>query len=636
MEMAKRIWFSLVGQPIFLLVLFSPLIPFVCGRNVQNSPSGLYGFTGISSFRLINRRSLLTCPDPNPYLAINVTSVDPLANEQNVTVTVSGVIIPDKSDWVAMISPSDSDVSSCPVNSIMYQQTGDFSSLPLLCHYPVKAQFLSMDPSYLKCGKKECRTHASNVCVLRTCSGSITFHVVNIRTDIEFVFFTGGFETPCILRRSQPLKFANPKMPLYGHLSSIDSTATSMRLTWVSGDRSPQEVQYGDGKSQKSTVSTFTRGDMCTSDLASPAKDFGWHDPGYIHSAVMTGLQSSQTYSYRYGSESAGWSEKINFHTPTAGGSDKVRIVAFGDMGKAPRDLSVEHFIQPGSIMVIEAIEKEVASGNVDAVFHIGDISYATGFLVEWDYFLHLIHPVASRVSYMTAIGNHERDYVDSGSVYETPDSGGECGIPYETYFPMPSSSKDKPWYSIDMGSIHFTVISTEHDWTQESEQYKWIEKDLASVDRSKTPWVIFTGHRPMYSSQGGGIIPSVDQRFTKAVEPLLMKHKVDLVLFGHVHNYERSCFLYEGECKGMPNKDKSGLDTYDNTNYTAPIHAIIGMAGFSLDAFPIIVGKWSLVRASEFGYFRIQGTKEQLSLEFVSMRTENVEDKFNIIKAKR
>ena len=51
----------------------------------------------------------------------------------------------------------------------------------------------------------------------------------------------------------------------------------------------------------------------------------------------------------------------------------------------------------------------EVKSGNVDSIFHIGDISYATGFLVEWDYFLNLIRPVASRVSYMTAIGNHER-----------------------------------------------------------------------------------------------------------------------------------------------------------------------------------------------------------------------------------
>ena len=55
--------------------------------------------------------------------------------------------------------------------------------------------------------------------------------------------------------------------------------------------------------------------------------------------------------------------------------------------------------------------------------------------------------------------------------MYPTPDSGGECGVPYETYFPMPISAKDKPWYSIEQGSVHFTVMSTEHDWHKNSEQ---------------------------------------------------------------------------------------------------------------------------------------------------------------------
>lgn len=62
----------------------------------------------------------------------------------------------------------------------------------------------------------------------------------------------------------------------------------------------------------------------------------------------------------------------------------------------------------------------EINSGHVDSIFHIGDISYATGFLVEWDFFLHQISPVASRVSYMTAIGNHERYalFYYSGNAY--------------------------------------------------------------------------------------------------------------------------------------------------------------------------------------------------------------------------
>lgn len=32
-------------------------------------------------------------------------------------------------------------VDICPQNILLYEQTGDFSELPLLCHYPVKVRF---------------------------------------------------------------------------------------------------------------------------------------------------------------------------------------------------------------------------------------------------------------------------------------------------------------------------------------------------------------------------------------------------------------------------------------------------------------------------------------------------------------
>lgn len=35
-----------------------------------------------------------------------------------------------------------------------------------------------------------------------------------------------------------------------------------------------------------------------------------------------------------------------------------------------------------------------------------------------------------------------------------------------------------------------------------------------------------------------------------------------------------------------MPTKDKSGIDTYDHNNYSAPVQTVIGMAGFTLDKF--------------------------------------------------
>ncbi|KAM3333122.1 hypothetical protein ACQJBY_028310 [Aegilops geniculata] len=594
-------------------------------------------FAGKSEFRTVNRRPLESCLNPSLYLSINVSTAGPLPDEAFVNVTVGGVFRPRGSHWVAMITPSNSSVSGCPLSGVNYLETGDTAKLPLLCHYPVKAQRVKSDPSYLGCKKAACQKRdASGGCQVRTCGATLTFHVINFRTDVEFVFFAGGFQTPCLLKRSGVLRFANPAKPLHGHLSSTDSSATSMKLTWVSGDGRPQQVQYAGSRAAASAATTFTQKDMCSfSVLPSPAKDFGWHDPGYIHSAVMTGLQPSQSYDYRYGSDSVGWSDTTKFRTPPAAGSDETSFVIYGDMGKAPLDPSVEHYIQPGSIAVTGAVAKEMQTGKVDSIFHIGDISYATGFLVEWDFFLHLIRPLASQVSYMTAIGNHERDYAGSGSVYVTPDSGGECGIAYESYFPMPAAGKDKPWYSIEQGSVHFIVMSTEHPWSEKSEQYNWMEQDLSSVDRSRTPWVIFIGHRPMYSSNVG-IIPSVDPDFVASVEPLLLNNKVDLVFFGHVHNYERTCAVYKGKCRGMPRKDANGIDTYDNSNYTAPVHAIVGAAGFSLDGFSLIPQSWSLSRISEFGYARVHATRTSVLVQFVSSGTMEIRDQFRIVNGGR
>ncbi|GAB2275781.1 hypothetical protein Dimus_010532 [Dionaea muscipula] len=585
--------------------------------------------TAISPFRTINRRKLITCPVKSPYLAMNLSMSSAAPDEGYIYVTLSGVLDPASNDWIAMISPSTSDVGTCLTEAVMYQQTGDLASLPLLCHYPVKAQYLTNDPNYLSCKNSQCQDSA---CLVKTCSGTVRFHFVNMRTDMKFVAFTDGYDVPCILTTSNSVPFANPSSPLRGHLSSLDSTGTSMKLRWISGDQNPQQLQYANGQTATSTVTTFTQNDMCTSVLHSPAKDFGWHDPGYIHTAVMTGLQPSTAYTYSYGSNTVGWSNQTQFRTPPARGSSQLSFLAFADMGKTPLDPTSEHYIQPGAVGVINAMNSEVNAGNVDAIFHIGDISYATGFLVEWDFFLDMITCMASQVPYMTAIGNHERDYIDSGSIYITPDSGGECGVPYETYFPMPTSAKDKPWYSIEMGPVHFTVISTEHDWRVGTEQYDWIQSDLASVNRSITPWVIFAGHRPMYTSIPAAFL-NADFRFKDDVEPLLFKYQVDMALFGHVHNYERLCAVYDGQCNAMPVKNADGIDTYSNSNYAAPVHVIIGMAGFTLDNFVSDPSSWSLVRKSAFGYTKIKADQSQLNFQFISSESRQVLDQFDIVK---
>lgn len=84
------------------------------------------------------------------------------------------------------------------------------------------------------------------------------------------------------------------------------------------------------------------------------------------------------------------------------------------------------------------------------------------------------------------------RDFPGSGSVYTTTDSGGECGVPYETYFPLPSPAQDKPWYSMESGPVHFTVMSTEHNWNQGSEQVRGTQFFCPS-NMSRPLWILFS-----------------------------------------------------------------------------------------------------------------------------------------------
>ena len=65
-------------------------------------------------------------------------------------------------------------------------------------------------------------------------------------------------------------------------------------------------------------------------------------------------------------------------------------------------------------------------------------------------------------IPFQTGVGNHERIGLTYGpTLYDTGDSGGECGVPYSMRFPRPSGSvDDRPWYSFDLGPVHVLMIS--------------------------------------------------------------------------------------------------------------------------------------------------------------------------------
>ena len=106
---------------------------------------------------------------------------------------------------------------------------------------------------------------------------------------------------------------------------------------------------------------------------------------------------------------------------------------------------------------------------------------------------------------------------------------------------------------------FHFCLADTEHDWREGTEQYKFIEHCLASVDRQKQPWLIFLAHRVLgYSS---GISYAVEGSFEEpmgreSLQKLWQKYKVDIAVYGHVHNYERTCPIYQVFLSFLHEKD--------------------------------------------------------------------------------
>jgi hypothetical protein len=95
--------------------------------------------------------------------------------------------------------------------------------------------------------------------------------------------------------------------------------------------------------------------------------------------------------------------------------------------------------------------------------------------------------------------------------------------------------------------------MSTEHDFSKGSPQWNFLEADIKAVNRSLTPWVIFTGHRMMYSVDAGDF----GEGMRDALEDLLMNHHVDLAWWGHTHQYERTCAVYQEKC----------VDEFDDDN---------------------------------------------------------------------
>ncbi|KAF5752049.1 inactive purple acid phosphatase 1-like [Tripterygium wilfordii] len=533
-------------------------------------------------------------------------------NSEWVTVQYSSSN-PSVDDWIGVFSPANFSVASCAAeNPRVYP--------PFLCSAPIKFQYANYsNPKYTFTG-----------------NGSLKLQLINQRSDFSFALFSGGVLNPKLVAVSNEVAFRNPNAPVYPRLAQ-GKEWNEMTVTWTSGYRISEAepfVEWGQkgGSLMHSPAGTLTfkRNSMC----GAPARTVGWRDPGYIHTSYLKELWPNAMYTYKLGHKFFNgtyiWSKDYQFKASPYPGQDSIqRVVIFGDMGKDEVDGSNEYNnFQRGSLNTTKQLIQDLK--NIDIVFHIGDICYANGYISQWDQFTAQIEPIASTVPYMIAIGNHERDWPGTGSFYQNMDSGGECGVLSGTMFYAPAENRDKFWYSTDYGMFRFCIANTEHDWREGTEQYQFIEHCLASVDRQKQPWLIFLAHRVLgYSSD---LSYAVEGSFAEpmgreSLQKLWQKYKVDIAMFGHVHNYERTCPIYQNICTNEEKNHYMGA-------LNGTIHVAAGGGGASLSQFTTLKTTWSLYRDYDYGFVKLTAfDHSNLLFEYKKSRDGKVYDSFRITR---
>jgi hypothetical protein len=420
---------------------------------------------------------------------------------------------------------------------------------------------------------------------------------------------------------SQVLQYKNLYEPMHVHIATNNdastASASAMTVMWVQKSLAAPRVSYGlkasdlqytamvnissTGEDNRGGVATYVATDFCDIELGLPAGSNGFYEPGWVITAVLRNLMPQTQYFYTVGDGDFGTSAVMNFTTPPLVGmlnskrsTPSIKWVGFGDLGTVAIDWSKHHswdWSNDGelySMNTTSMIAEQFMNGpkeESDFLFHTGDISYAVGFLTEWDDYMHQIEPIASHIPYMTGIGNHEfswsKEWKPPASVvnpesYGNSDSNGECGVSYNTYFPFsavnpwskPTPDSRKPWYAFDYGTVRHVIMSTEHDFSVGSEQYKWIEQTLTTTNRTELPWLMFSGHRPMYVNSNWDGDNTLSTYMIETLEQLLVENKVAVATWGHAHSYSRTCPVINQECQ------KDGA---------APVHIVFGMAGYEL-----------------------------------------------------
>lgn len=445
--------------------------------------------------------------------------------------------------------------------------------------------------------------------------------LVHSRTNYSFLYFSpqrcaGCWDVPA-LAASHTLQFADANEPTGVHLS-LSGRAGEAIVSFSTLSFSTPAVRYGAAAAggALTRLSTGTTTSYGASDLCgAPANDSASGDfvpPHALHSVLIGGLIAGEHIDYQAGTVNGSWSKVWRFAMPAVGADASaggaaypLRVAMFGDLGQ-----NLAYNDRVGSQPAARATLASILRRDPALVVHTGDISYARGSGSIWPAFFQQAEGVAATRPYLTSIGNHEMDTPTQDFNWTRgPDSGGECGVPYSAHFTnpghQPPGAQTEHWWSLDIGGVHLATLSSEANWTADSAQHKWLAADLAAVNRSRTPFLLVTTHRPFYTSGNGWLSAPYNVGFLAAqraaIEPLLQQFEVDLVVVGHVHKYERTCRMAaSGRCAG---EHEHGT-----------VHLVLGAAGEPFQTGCDGCSAWEHVAVEEGGQQRGGGPARQFA----------------------
>jgi hypothetical protein len=230
-----------------------------------------------------------------------------------------------------------------------------------------------------------------------------------------------------------------------------------------------------------------------------------------MHRVHVTGLQPATRYAFvvRAGGVVVGEGHVVTAPKPDSGAP--ITFLVYGDN----RTDDAAH----------ASVVRAMVSVPSDFIVNTGDMVQDGASTANWQTFFDIEKPLLAGRALLSAIGNHEL-YDDAS------------GTNFARYFGfVDDGGVEHPYGTVRFGSARFFFLNAMDDWATGPER-AWLESELARADTEPgLVWRFAVVHQGPWSAGPHG--PNA-KLLEAGVPQLLAAHKVDLLLAGHDHLYER------------------------------------------------------------------------------------------------